>query len=420
MDPKKEYIAAAVIRLLSGKATEKERADIRNWLAQYSEIGVHNNNKEGQEDKFLAESYRKFVEAETHVKEETWELVGHKLELRGGVVRGGELRGGVVRMVRKKFLRVAVAACFLLIAAVAWYFGISGSSKTKSGMGKGPAGAVAVLSPASQGAVLTLSDGRQVLLDSVGKGLLRQQGQVSVVKSGSGELKYLNTGSLPNGKPVYNKLTTPRGRQFKLELPDGSKVWLNAGSSLEYPVAFTGTKREVKLEGEAYFEIGHDKEHPFFVKIPDETAKGGEELTIQVLGTSFNAMAYGDEGKIQTTLLEGAVRLSKGKRVTSMQPGEAAIITRESDADFAVGKVDVERVMSWKNGMFSYSQASLSEIMRDIARWYDVEVRYEGAVPDLRFDGYISRNNSLDKILKILELNHVGFRMEGRTIVVTK
>jgi ferric-dicitrate binding protein FerR (iron transport regulator) len=259
-----------------------------------------------------------------------------------------------------------------------------------------------------------------VLLDSVGSGLLRQQGQVSVVKSGSGELKYLNTGSLPNGKPAYNTLTTPKGRQFKLELPDGSKVWLNAGSTLEYPVAFTGTKREVKLEGEAYFEIEHDKEHPFFVKIPDETAKGGEELTIQVLGTSFNAMAYGDEGKIQTTLLEGAVRLSRGKRVTSMQPGEAAIITRESDADFAVGKVDVERVMSWKNGMFSYNQASLSEIMRDIARWYDVEVRYEGAVPDLKFDGYISRDNSLEKILKILELNHVGFRMEGRTIVVTK
>lgn len=398
MDSRKEYIAAAVIRLLSGKATEKEREDIREWMSQYAELSGFN-----MEDKFLADAYRKIVEAETHVKEEVWELVGTRLADKGRVVRMG----------RKRYLRVAVAACFILMAGAAWYIGSSGNRKPKT---VETVGGLAAIQPASQGAILTLSDGSKVALDSAGGGLLRQQGQVSVVKSGNGELKYLNKGTLPVGKLAYNKLTTPKGRQFKLELPDGSKVWLNAGSSLEYPVAYNGAKREVKLEGEAYFEIVHDKQHPFFVNI----SGSGEDLTIQVLGTSFNAMAYGDEAKIQTTLLEGAIRLSRGKRATNVQPGEGATISRESDAEFSVRKVDVDRVMSWKNGMFSYSQASLAEIMRDMARWYDVDVRYEGAVPDLKFDGYISRDNSLDKILKILELNHVGFRMEGRTIIVTK
>jgi ferric-dicitrate binding protein FerR (iron transport regulator) len=426
MDSRKEYIAAAVIRLLSGKATEKERADIREWIAQYPEPGRY--DKEGQEDRFLADAYRKFVEGEARVKGEAWELIGQRLVEKGlmpegelssngvdrsGMDRGGLLRARVVRMGRKKYLRVAVAACFLLMAGAAWYIGSSGKLKSKA---VETMGGLAAIQPASQGAILTLSDGSKVSLDSAGGGLLRQQGQVSVVKSGNGELKYLNTGSLPAGKLAYNKLTTPKGRQFKLELPDGSKVWLNAGSSLEYPVAFAGAKREVKLDGEAYFEIAHDKQHPFFVNIPDGR---GEDLKIQVLGTSFNAMAYGDEAKIQTTLLEGAIRLSRGKRAANIQPGEGATISRESDEEFSVRKVDVERVMSWKNGMFSYSQASLAEIMRDMARWYDVDVRYEGVVPDLKFDGYISRDNSLDKILKILELNHVVFRMEGRTIIVT-
>lgn len=420
MDSRKEYIAAAVIRLLSGKATEKEREDIREWFSQYPELS--RNNKEGQEEKVLADAYRKYVEAETRVKGETWDLIGRRLVGKGALPEselssGGELRGRVVRMGRKKYLRVAVAACFLLMAGAAWYIGSSGNLKSKA---VETVGGLAAIQPASQGAILTLSDGSRVSLDSAGGGLLRQQGQVSVVKSGNGELKYLNAaGSLPVGKPAYNKLTTPKGRQFKLELPDGSKVWLNAGSSLEYPVAFAGTKREVKLEGEAYFEIVHDKQHPFFVNIPDGRASSGEDLTIQVLGTSFNAMAYDDEAKIQTTLLEGAIRLSRGKRATNVRPGEGATITRESDEEFSVRKVDVERVLSWKNGMFSYTQASLAAIMRDIARWYDVDVRYEGVVPDLKFDGYISRDNSLDKMLKILELNHVAFRMEGRTIIVT-
>jgi ferric-dicitrate binding protein FerR (iron transport regulator) len=427
MDSNKEYIAAAVIGLFSGKSSEREREDIKEWISRHPELGGGDNK--GQSDEFLMKEYRKFLEGETQVKTEIWELIEHRLaesrrlrnsdehiETSADVGAADEQGGKVVRLARKKYLGIAVAASFLLIVAAAWYAGSYKSPK--------PTGhrvqAIVPIKPASQGAILTLSDGTKLSLDSAGGGLLGRQGQVSVMKSSNGELKYLTSGPLANARPAYNKLSTPKGRQFKLELPDGSKVWLNAGSSLEYPVAFTGDRREVILEGEAYFEIEHDKQHPFFVKIPDGADKAGEDLTIQVLGTSFNAMAYRDEGKIQTTLLEGSVRLSRGKRMTGIRPGEAATIGRASDEGFAVEKVDVEKVMSWKNGMFKYDQASLAEIMRDISRWYDVDVRYEGAVPDLKFDGAISRSNSLDKILTILQLNHVIFRMEGRTIVVTK
>ena len=177
MDSRKEYIAAAVIRLLSGKATEKERADIREWMSKYAELSRHD-----MEERSLADAYRKFVEGEARVKEETWELIGQRLIEKGlmpeGELRGsGVLRGRVVRMGRKKYLRVAVAACFLLLAGVAWYIGSSGKLKSK---GVETVGGLAAIQPASQGAILTLSDGSKVSLDSAGGGLLRQQGQVSV------------------------------------------------------------------------------------------------------------------------------------------------------------------------------------------------------------------------------------------------
>lgn len=418
MDSYKEYIAAAVVRLISGKASEKEREDIRQWLSRYPELSQY--NMEGQGDELLIDAYRNFVEIETQVKEETWTVVMDKL-VAGGQLSIADVPGGkVVRVRRRRYISMAAAACILIIAGAGWYFGGFGVSKPGISVEKAAAGTPATLLPASQGAILTLADGSKVLLDSTGGGLLRRQGQVAVVKSGNGELKYLDPGGSPGRQLAFNKLTTPKGRQFRLELPDGSKVWLNAESSLEYPVAFTGGTREVKLEGEAYFEIAHDMQHPFFVKIPATAVRGGEDLMIRVLGTSFNAMAYGNEPKIQTTLLEGAVSLSRGKSVTRVQPGEAATIGRTPGEGFSVQKADVDRVMSWKNGMFSYNQASLSEIMRDIARWYDVDVRYEGAAPDLKFDGYISRSNPLNKILQILELNHVAFRMEGRTIVVSE
>lgn len=402
-----EFIAAAMARIMKGNATDKDREDVRGWVAGQRELRPGGEEEQG--DVFLAETYRRFLESETKARGEVWEVVAGRL-------REQEEN----RFRRKRYLRLAAAACLILIVSGLWLAGVTGGKRSGEQAPAALAVVQAPIAPARQGAILRLADGSEVLLDSTGGGLLGSQGKVSVVKSGKGELKYLDAGTPKDSKPVWNTLSTPKGKQFRIELPDGTRVWLNAESSLEYPVAFNGGRREVKLKGEAYFEVAQNKEKPFFVHIANTAAGAEEQMSIQVLGTSFDAMAYSDEGEVQTTLVEGAVRVSMGGRSAGVRPGEAATIGWNAGDRIVVQKVDIEKAVAWKNGMFHYTQTPLSVIMRDIARWYDVDVRYDGALPDMKFDGSISRNNSLDKILQILAINQVHFRMEGRTIVVAK
>jgi len=418
MDQSKQYIASAVIRSLNGEASGKERAAVQKWIAQKPENGAFYEKL--RDDRFLTEEFKNFVGNESQVKTDTWKIIAARIAANGRVSKNTPHHPVRVMGINRKYGWIAAAACVLVVATGVYYFTAAGNGKLATQNGKEIVATVTGIPPASMGATLTLSDGSIVALDTIAVGMLRGQNQVTLMKSGNGEIKYAMTGHQSKGKPAFNKLTTPKGKQFKLELPDGSKVWLNAGSALEYPVVFTDNKREVKLEGEAYFEIVHDARHPFLVKIADTAGKTGDDLTIQVLGTSFNAMAYANESKIQTTLLDGAVMLSKGGKTVRLLPGEAASTHWKNDQDLSVAKADIEKVMSWKNGMFIYNQAPLLEIMRDIERWYDVEVRYEGDIPDTKFDGYVSRNNSLDKILTILNLNHVHFRIEGRVIIISK
>jgi transmembrane sensor len=264
--------------------------------------------------------------------------------------------------------------------------------------------------PGSNKAILTLADGSKITLDTTENGAIANQGNVQVIKLDSGQLAYNAAREKAEGEIRYNTLATPRGGQFRIILPDGSKVWLNAASSLRFPTAFTGKDREVQLTGEAYFEIARNPGQPFKVAV-----KG---MMVQVLGTDFNIMAYDDEKNIQTTLLEGAVKVNKGTQAVQLKPGQQAELNTTGSISVS-DNVDIEGVVAWKNGYFHFNHESLEGVMRQVSRWYDAEITYEGNVPDREFGGKIARGSDIKDVLKILELSNVHFRIEGKKIVVT-
>lgn len=270
--------------------------------------------------------------------------------------------------------------------------------------------------PGGNVAVLTLADGKSIILDSAHNGVLAEQGSASVTKSGEGTLTYqaAKGTSTDGAAPVqYNKLSTPRGGQYRLFLPDGSQVWLNAASSITYPTAFTGSVRSVTITGEAYFEIAPNASMPFTVRV--DAVQGEKE--IRVLGTHFNVKAYNDEDAVRTTLLEGSVQLMNAGPGTILKPGEQG--EWKPDGSMHVNPhANVEEAVAWKNGMFQFEQAGLQEIMRQIARWYDVDVVFRGKVPAARFDGEIPRNSNLTEVFKILQLSNVHFTVEDKKVIV--
>lgn len=300
----------------------------------------------------------------------------------------------------------AAAAAVLLVGLTALFIYNKHAVKAPVAKYKAP---VHKVKPGGNKAVLTLADGTEITLDSTGNGAIANQGNMQVIKLDSGQLAY-NMGKGPkDGIVSYNTLTTPRGGQFQIILPDGTKVWLNAASSLRYPTAFTGKERNVQLTGEAYFEVAKKNGMPFTVGVKD--------MQVRVLGTHFNIMAYQDESAIRTTLLEGAVRVQHGTKEMQLSPGQQAQL-RSSGEMALLKNVDLEETVAWKNGYFQFERESLVGVMRQISRWYDAEISYEGKVPDREFGGKIERSSSIDEVLKILELSNVHFRIEDKKITV--
>ena len=263
------------------------------------------------------------------------------------------------------------------------------------------------ISPGTDKALLTMANGKTVVLDSIQNGTLSQQGDVAIQKQ-QGSLIYAAAGN-SNTAMEYNTLTVPRGGQYHLVLSDGSQVWLNAASSLRFPVAFTGNTREVEMTGEAYFEIAKNKDKPFHVK--------ANATQVEVLGTHFNVNAYEEEQAIKTSLLEGSVRVSNGSFSNRIKPGEQAAVNNKNGG-IDVATADMDAVMAWKNGLFEFQGADIATIMRQVARWYDVEIVFAGKTPARKFEGKISRNAQLPEVLKILELSNIQFRVEGKKIIV--
>ncbi|MBO9732663.1 MAG: FecR domain-containing protein [Chitinophaga sp.] len=261
-------------------------------------------------------------------------------------------------------------------------------------------------SPVKNKVMLTLSDGTAIALDSSGKGVVAQQGN-TVLKKENGQLVY-HPSADKGGEVLYNKIVTPKGTTFHVTLPDGSVAWLNAVSSIRFPVAFSKDSRQVEITGEAYFEI-QKNQTPFRVK-----AAGGE---IQVLGTKFNVNGYTDESVLKVTLLEGAVKVAGRKDSVMLRPGQQAVLL---DGNTKVTQADVDEVMAWKNGNFVFNSLTLSEIMRQISRWYDIDVTYEGPVSQKRFTGIVGRNESIEEVLSFMQAAGIRYKMNDRKIVIAQ
>jgi transmembrane sensor len=310
---------------------------------------------------------------------------------------------------RRKWLRYAAAAFFVIAAGVLTVW-LSRKERQPSFATAGHLLQGDVM-PGHDGAVLTLADGRKVSLDSLGNGVIARQGKTTVAIE-HGLLSY-DVAAAAGTDILYNTITTPRGRQYRLALPDGTQVWLNAGSSLTYPVSFARTDRKVSVSGEAYFEVAHDALRPFTV------SKGNME--VRVLGTHFNVNAYDDEDAIRVTLLEGSVRITKNSDSKILKPGQQAILRQDGEEGSSLRvstDVDIDQVMAWRDGWFEFAQSELPVVMRQISRWYDLDIRYEGKLPNDTYGGRISKNLPLSQMLKMLESNGVKFTLEGKILKV--
>ena len=298
--------------------------------------------------------------------------------------------------------KIAVAASVLLVVGLGTHFIFQKDNKTPMIAASKKA---EDKKPGKTGAILTLSNGSKIVLDSVGNGVLANQNNTTVSKK-NGRLVY-TAGS--NAQIVYNTMTTPRARQYNLELSDGTKVWLNASSSITFPTSFAANERKVKITGEVYFEVAKDKTRPFRVAVND--------MQVNVLGTHFNVNAYEDEGTVNTTLLEGSVLITDKSKKTLLKPGQQA--QRQKSGVIAVNdNVNMEEVMGWKNGLFYFENASLQMVLRQLSRWYDVDVVFEKGVPSRTFEGELQRDLNLSQVLRILEKNKVHFKIEGKILRV--
>ena len=259
--------------------------------------------------------------------------------------------------------------------------------------------------PASHKATLTLADGTMVPLGEDSTGPIVRQGGTKVLVLNKGTLAYHASDN--KGPVVYNTIATPRGGQYAVILPDGSRAWLNAGSTLRFPTAFQGKERTVLLTGEGYFEIAPDKDKPFTIEVND--------MRVNVLGTSFDIHAYADESPVTTTLVDGRVRVTREQSSVVLRPGQQAALAGTA---IKVQEADMDAVLAWKNGLFQFNSADMRTVMLELGRWYDVETHFTGKMPGWHFSGAIERNIPLSKVLKMLESDDVHFTIEDKKITV--
>jgi len=373
--------------------------EILALLKKYQEGTLSNEDKDKVDAWYLHKASNSNLQLNEYELEDSYQYLKSNLPLKQEIK--------VIRI----WPRVAVAASIaILLGTGIFYF-----TKTKEQPVQ-VAEKPQEIAPGGNRGILTLSNGKQIVLaDISAKDTIAKEGEedeVTIKMGANGVITYIinpNTDTSKAGANLFNTLSTPTGGQYNIVLADGTKVYLNAVSSIKYPTQFNGDQRIVELDGEAYFEVAKNKNKPFIVKSGDQD--------IEVLGTHFNVHAYDNESVVKTTLLEGSVAVSYKNQKAILKPGQQSNVS-DKFTKITIKQVDTEAAIAWKNGRFKFDNADLKTVMRQLERWYGIKVEYRGDVSDVRFNGGTFMNKNLSEVLKVLELSNIKFKVEGKTIIV--
>ncbi|GAB3349666.1 DUF4974 domain-containing protein [Arachidicoccus ginsenosidivorans] len=367
----KEEIIQLLERISDGVASENEIRQYNDWCNEFQIDGVSNVDFEKIKASMLAEIENKIHPQPRAVRSIVWP-------------------------------RIAVAASIICVLLLGGYL-FNHQSKNQLVLTK-----KSEVAPGGNKAVLTLADGKTIVLNSLANGSLGAQAGSNISKPENGVLVYSAAKAEPKAVQ-YNTLRTPRGGKYKVVLSDGTIVWLNAASSITYPTAFNGNTRTVSITGEAYFEVIHDQAKPFTVSVMGQT--------IEDLGTKFDINAYGDEPVVKTTLVHGSVRVTKGSHHVLLRPGQQAVVSNYKD-QITVQNVNTENEVAWVSGFMSLDNIAVKELMNRLSRWYNIDIVYSGNVPENKISGMISRKANLSDVLSVLEASGIHTRLEGKKIIV--
>ncbi|WP_207533583.1 FecR family protein [Desertivirga arenae] len=374
---------------------EKERY-LQELAKKWQEGTISEDEKREFED-----WYNEFDDSYLELSDETPTALEQRMFQ--NIVEREKIEGPRIRSLSTYLIPVAAAVAVIFISVGLYLYHKPGSATEQIAVTE-------KIVPGSNKATLKLSDGREILLDDAKQGIIAELGNISIRKNQDGQVIYSvlpEAKESQSAKVSYNTISTPRGGQFQIELPDGTKVWLNAASSLVFPTHFNGKQRKVSLKGEAYFEVAKNKAKPFLVDV--------NKSTVEVLGTHFNIMGYEDERSTNTTLLEGSVKVTSGNRSELLTPGTEARVS----GGITLHEVDPSQSVAWKNGLFVFDNESLGSIMRKLSRWYDVDIDIKGDIAQKHFGGTVSRFDDINDVLKIIELTEViHFKIQERRIIV--
>ncbi len=376
---------ALLQKYLDGKASFEEKALIDKWYSLPENI----------EDDIT-------VGDQNTLREKLYQQIVDELNKKEAII---------VPFYKRSFFRVAASVAILLLVSIGAFLLYNNKNKHTQVAKVEKANPVnSDVAPGGNKAILTLADGSTIILDNAANGSLTEQGNTEVIKLDDGQLAYNTEGVA--GEVVYNTISTPRGGQYQLTLADGSKVWLNAASTLRFPATFSGTERKVELTGEGYFEVAKNAAMPFKVGL-----ENGVE--VEVLGTHFNVMSYSDDEQIKTTLVEGKVKVLNGDNNVILSPNQQAQFTKGNKSLLVDKDADVNKAIAWKNGLFDFDNDNIVDILRQLSRWYDVQIQYVGNMRAQYYSGSIRRQVNISQVLFMLEqAGGVEFKIKGKTVEV--
>lgn len=385
-----EQLTRLIRKYLAGTASEAEKNRLEAWYESFDSSSLE------------------FLEGDAGALKESTARSLEAVRKKTGLseVRKATVYGRVKKMKRAHLWQIAAALALLLSAAGALYL-LTGKPQEKyaASVHQKPA---AIL-PGGNRAVLTLAGGKKIILDSAGNGLLSMQAGTKIIKVGPGQLRYQPLkGS--TAATLYNMISTPRGGKYIVILPDGSRVWLDAASSVRFPAAFTGRYRQVTMTGQAYFEVAQNSRRPFKVTVGD--------MAVEVLGTHFNIMAYDGEPSVKTTLLEGSVKVSEGGKAVLLKPGQQARLKENGEMQL-VREADVNKAVGWKDNLFWFDNDDINSVVRQLSRWYNMDIIVKGNIQD-RFTGSIPRDLPFNKVFEVLQkAANIRFRTDDGKIIVS-